>query len=385
MNELNKISSELFPTKFIRTDMKIKILSLRRNAILMILVAVNVVCLLTISYFQVARAPGKGGKDVEYQTTVEPTPVNKILKIKQDLNVSHLPDDANHLAEVNLVLFDPQLCLRGGNILDIIFIVHTAPENLHKRQRIRETFGNALLFSPFHVRVAFLLGRTRNTTLQTVLWFEHATYNDTVMGDFIDSYHNLSLKGIMGYSWVSRHCSNSKFVVKIDDDVVVNTYKLLFTYYTHMNGKRKSIFCNLWKKDSMPIQRSGKWKIESNMFPDKNAFPFDYCSGLFVVMTTDLMDALYVAAIRTPIFWIDDIYLFGMLPYVVGGVTYYNYALDKYITLKDQSAIECIRTQGPKCPLVAILSSDSNFMDIWSLIKQTFESESIQVENKVVI
>jgi hypothetical protein len=35
------------------------------------------------------------------------------------------------------------------------------------------------------------------------------------------------LKTIMGFKWASKYCTNAKFVMKVDDDVVVNSYKLI--------------------------------------------------------------------------------------------------------------------------------------------------------------
>ncbi|KAH9490692.1 Beta-1,3-galactosyltransferase 1 [Bulinus truncatus] len=390
--------------------MKFRLLRLRRKVILTSVFAMNIVCFMFISY-QNLRSWGSSRPAVEVPSTtatstvttmvtvttmaavnttqtLSPLLVNKIIQIKLDLNDTQLTNEVLYPGRRvgRYVMIDTHLCKRGVDYLDIIIIVHTAPGNVHRRQRIRETFGNETLFLPFHVRVAFLLGKTQNKTLETVLWFEHATYRDTVMGDFLDDYHNLSLKGAMGYRWVSQHCSNSRYVLKMDDDVIVNMFKLLYSFYNHMNGKRKSIFCNLWFKGTMPILRQGKWKVESNIFAKYDMFPFDYCSGFVVIMTSDLMGPMYEAARTTPFFWIDDVYLFGMLPHVVGGVTYYNYAIDRNLSLREQDAINCTKLQGPRCPIVASVSSDGNFWGFWNLIKNIYSADSSwQVENKIVV
>ncbi|KAK0061981.1 beta-1 3-galactosyltransferase 1 [Biomphalaria pfeifferi] len=378
--------------------MKLKCLKLRRNAILMTIFGLNLICFMIISlenvkFFQLQILTEKLSPPTTLTavpttpTTMNPTLARKLEKIKVDLNDSQLTKESLFPGRNigRYVMLDPYLCKRGVESLDIILIVHTAPDNLHRRQRIRETFGNESFFLPFRVRVAFLLGKTQNKTLERVLWFEHVTYNDTVMGDFLDSYYNLSIKGVMGYRWVSQYCANSKYVFKIDDDVIVNMFKLLYSFYNHMSGKRKSIFCNLWYKGTMPILRSGKWKVEPNIFAQYKTFPFDYCSGFVVIMTTDLMRPMYLAAQNTPGFWIDDVYLFGMLPHVVGGVTYYNYALNKNLTLNVQTAINCTKAEGPKCGIVASVTPDNDYWGYWNLIKNMYASESWHVDNKVVL
>jgi hypothetical protein len=40
-------------------------------------------------------------------------------------------------------------------------------------------------------------------------------------------------------------------------------------------------------------------------------------------MTIDLIEPMYEAAKTTQFFWIDDIYLLWMLPYMVGDITFF--------------------------------------------------------------
>ncbi|KAI8770660.1 lactosylceramide 1,3-N-acetyl-beta-D-glucosaminyltransferase B [Biomphalaria glabrata] len=311
--------------------------------------------------------------DSRRNITLSPVAVDKVKSIASDLNVSksEIIYPTNIIGEY--VFVNSDLC-RGVGVIDFIIIVHTAPDNLDRRQRIRQTFANESLFVPFHVRVAFLLGRPRNKSLENILFEEHQKYNDTVMGDFLDDYHNLTLKGVMGYRWVSQFCMNSRFVLKIDDDVMINTFKLLYSFYSHMIGKNKSIFCSHWRKNSMGILREGKWKVDSRIFPGKTTFPFDYCSGFVVIITTDLVAPMYEAAKVTPFFWIDDLYLFGMLPYVVGGVTFHDYPLSSNLTLNDVQAMKCIGQQGVKCPILASITRPDIFGEYWNLIKDTYQA-----------
>lgn len=329
------------------------------------------------------RMPSSTEKTVNI--TLNPLMLRKLAQIKKALNDSFLKNETIFPARRigGYLLLNPNLC-NDVERVDIVIIVHTALPNLERRQRIRDSFALGPLFRPFQIRVAFLLGKTHNRTLEKILWIEHATYNDTVMGDFTDDYHNLSLKGIMGYRWVSQYCSNSQFVLKIDDDVLINMFKLLYSFLSHMNGKKRSLFCNVWFNGTMPILREGKWKVDSHIFASQEKFPYDYCSGFVVIMTSDLMEPLYQAAMTTPFFWIDDVYLFGMLPSVVGGVTYYNYALDRNMTLNETYAIKCTHSLGARCPIFATLITDQAYWLYWDLIKGIYSFSDWTVENKKV-
>ena len=85
---------------------------------------------------------------------------------------------------------------------------------------------------------------------------------------------------------------------------------------------------------------------------------------------------MYEAAKKVPFFWIDDVYLFGMLPSAVGGVTYYNYALGRNTSLNDAAAMNCTTTQRDACPIFASLVGPNMFMKYWNLIESIYSIES---------
>ncbi|CAG5124958.1 unnamed protein product, partial [Candidula unifasciata] len=257
------------------------------------------------------------------------------------------------------LLLDPDLC-KSVDRVDIIIIVHTAPQNLDKRQRIRDSFAKASLFRPFDIHTTIRSWET-SSTITTIS----------------------RLKGVMGFRWVSEYCPNSEFVLKIDDDILVNMFKLLYSFLSHMSGKRKSIFCNLWHSGSMPILRKGKWKVASHVFSSRTAFPYDYCSGFLVLMTTDLMKPMYEAALTTPFFWIDDVYLFGMLPLVVGDVMYYNYELHRYLSVNEGKAMNCTQELGPRCPIFATLI-ENDFWPYWDTIKGLYTSDDWHLQQRFI-
>ena len=396
---------------------------MRNSLILTVVLVINILCLMTITIQSMAAwRPGRAARTTtpingdqdnnyhhhkhhrgEFRSTsasfaiagkpstsslnlrLNPAVLKKVDSMHQVLNLSRFADDTVYPAKrIGRYLMVYQNLCADVDHVHLIMIVHTAPKNLHRRQRIRDTFGKRSLFYPFNVRVAFLLGKTENSTLERVLWMEHARYNDTVMGDFLDDYHNLTLKGVMGYRWVNQFCPNSELVLKIDDDVFINTYKLLYSFINHMRGKPKSIFCNLWHKGTMPILRQGKWKVDTRLFSKMSTFPYDYCSGFVVLLSSDLMGPMHQAAMTTPFFWIDDVYLFGMLPSVVGGVTYYNYALNKNVALNDKKTINCTVEQGARCPIFGSIIADHNYWRYWDMVSSLYVSGDWKVENKLI-
>ena len=64
---------------------------------------------------------------------------------------------------------------------------------------------------------------------------ESTQHQDIVQGGFLDTYHNLSYKAILGNLWVSEFCNQAEFVVKTDDDMFVDLYEVSnhFSQYLH--------------------------------------------------------------------------------------------------------------------------------------------------------
>ena len=151
----------------------------------------------------------------------------------------------------------------------LISYIHTAPSHYKRRMIIRETWGNAKYYSDVTVRVVFVMGRTFDKPeVQSALEFESEQYGDIVQEDFLDSYKNLTYKGIGALKWITNYCSHAKFVLKADDDIFVNTFTLLRHLKSlHETGvdNQKLILCLVWNR--MLVMRSGKWKVIGNHHP----------------------------------------------------------------------------------------------------------------------
>ena len=78
--------------------------------------------------------------------------------------------------------------------------------------------------------------------MQKILEEENGKHSDLVQGDFLDTYHNLSYKAIMGYLWVAEFCSQADFVVKTDDDLFVDLYEVNISFTLQCIGHHFSQF-----------------------------------------------------------------------------------------------------------------------------------------------
>lgn len=86
-----------------------------------------------------------------------------------------------------------EICATDEPLLLVVY-VHSAIENLHRRESIRSTWGSRSIFGK-HLRVLFMLGSTLNPELMKGVQFEFDTYHDIVQQTFLDTYRNLTYKG----------------------------------------------------------------------------------------------------------------------------------------------------------------------------------------------
>lgn len=265
------------------------------------------------------------------------------------------------------ILENPNLCSSVKN-LAIMTIVHTSPDHAGRRSAIRNTWANDGFYRHLgNLKILFLLGRTKDSKVQRDIKNEFNRYGDILQGDFIDDYHNLTLKGVMAYKWLTERCRNADLVLKVDDDISVNIFKLLIDYFPKYQSLNMTIICNHILAGTMGILRKNdsKWYVNNNHFRGLDSYPTDYCSGFFILFTNDLIPALYSSAKVTPFFWVDDVYLYGLVPGNVPGVKYIGLT-GNWHQLYGQEALKCYKNETATCPfLVAGAGAVGEMDELW--------------------
>ena len=143
---------------------------------------------------------------------------------------------------------------------------------------------------------------------------ESSKYGDIIQEDFVDSYRNLTYKGIAGLKWVSHFCPHAEYLLKTDDDILLDIVALLEHFLLSVvpvQGQKRLIVCNVWTKMNVIRSPKSKWYISREEFP-ADIFP-TYCSGSAFFLSGDLAPPLYEQSLRTKFFWVDDFYVTGQL------------------------------------------------------------------------
>ncbi|CAG2231074.1 unnamed protein product [Mytilus edulis] len=210
------------------------------------------------------------------------------------------------------LLINQNFKCKGKNIFLLVFI-HMAPGNFAGRNLIRSTLGTIFSFHSKRIESVFVLGKTENTTLQQEIEHESKRYMDIIQGNFIDSYRNLTYKLVFSLFWVNNFCKNAEFVIKMDDDIIINI-PLVVPYLTEKlkTGKSVNVLECKTITENIPVrERNNKWFITLEEYPFTKFLP--YCAGHSSIMSIDVVRKMYRASKNVPYLWLEDVYGSGFL------------------------------------------------------------------------
>ena len=212
-------------------------------------------------------------------------------------------------------ILNPGKWICSGKDIFMLIYIHSAPSHLKQRMVIRETWGKQSNYPDNIIKLIFLCGISSEKTVQDALLMESNVYKDIIQEDFVDSYRNLTYKAIMGLKWISRYCMHAKFLLKSDDDIFVNMYKLIAYLKTMVKDRgiiKKLLLCHVFYKQPVMRNPKSKWYVSPIEYKP-NSYPI-YCSGSAFVLTTDVAASMFKASFDTKFFWVvDDLYVTGFL------------------------------------------------------------------------
>ncbi|XP_076360401.1 beta-1,3-galactosyltransferase 5-like [Tachypleus tridentatus] len=218
-----------------------------------------------------------------------------------------------HLKDFTFVHNATKICREGPPF--ILVLVHTAPNHFIHRKLIRNTWGSIRHFHNVTISVGFLLGET-DRRLQSRIREESNQYHDIIQGSFVDSYRNLSLKHLMGYKWATEFCPKATFIFKLDDDVYVDAFQVVkFLIFTFGLSPTSVLACSVVSAGTLP-QRNGKWSVTRKEY-SFDTYP-EYCSGMGYIVSMDIVRDILAASKRLPFFWVDDIFVTGIVAEALG-------------------------------------------------------------------
>lgn len=235
----------------------------------------------------------------------------------RDTSVEDIQDPFVNLHRFEYIISNEFAC--SGEVLAVI-MVNSSPEKVKERMDIRNTWGSVRFYLGAAVVPMFMLAKVGGDDhkIQADIQKESETYQDIVQGNFKDAYKNLTLKTVMGLHWVQNYCNHTKFALKVDDDTMVDVYHLIkFLFQKSPDGNtNKFLYCSVYRNQGPVRDSSSKWFVPAREYPYSKYPP--YCEGFGYIMSRDVVRLLYQSTTSVRPYWIDDVYVTGLVAYKAG-------------------------------------------------------------------
>ncbi|XP_017771061.1 PREDICTED: beta-1,3-galactosyltransferase 5 [Nicrophorus vespilloides] len=215
-----------------------------------------------------------------------------------------------------------------GTPLFAVILVTSYFGNVETRSAIRRAFPKDSL-RDLNATFVFLLGRKSDDMFvkQDAVLDEAHRFGDILQGNFREAYRNLTYKHLMGLKWASERCANAEYVVKMDDDIVVNLPEIL-KVLRNVKLPQKLLAGYILKDMEPKREKANKWFVTEDEYRDK-VYP-TFLSGWFYVTNPKTSRSLVRAVRGEKYFWIDDTFITGILARKV-KIKHYN--LGDYFTV----------------------------------------------------
>ncbi|XP_019636651.1 PREDICTED: beta-1,3-galactosyltransferase 1-like [Branchiostoma belcheri] len=219
------------------------------------------------------------------------------------------PDPVINPHNFNFILNNPDKCGDGDVLL--LILVTTTVRGQVERETIRRTWGNESNIPGVVFKTVFAVGLTDDQEAQAALVEENNKFKDIIQEDFVDSYHNLTLKTVMCWKWAFQYCPKARFIMKADDDTFVN----IFSVTRHLIGLLKSRvtrYVTGWvyvdtKPIRDPMSQWNKWYVKYEDYP-RDSYP-NYPCGFAYVISNDVTKTLYETAETIKYLFLEDAFL----------------------------------------------------------------------------
>uniref|UniRef100_A0A8C5IY17 Hexosyltransferase n=1 Tax=Junco hyemalis TaxID=40217 RepID=A0A8C5IY17_JUNHY len=252
--------------------------------------------------------------------------INSYHFVNDSLSISR--DNLNRVSSYQYLINHREKCQQQDVLL--LLFVKSSPENRYRRDAIRQTWGDErYVRSQLHanIKTLFALGRPthheQKTQQQRELELEDQKYQDLIQQDFLDTFHNLTLKLLLQFSWVKAYCPHARFIMSADDDIFIHMPNLIAYLQSLTQMGAQDLWIGRVHRGSPPIRdRRSKYYVPYEMY-QWPSYP-DYTAGAAYVISNDVAARVYEASLTlNTSLYIDDVFM-GLCANKVGIVPQYH-------------------------------------------------------------
>lgn len=234
---------------------------------------------------------------------------------------------------------------RSATDRSVVIIVLSSRGNFIRRKLVRQTYGSIKSANNIHILgIVFLVGSMDSSGYFEVdhseLEAENMEYGDLIMGDFVDTYRNLTRKTIMAYEWLTTFCCEAQLVLKTDDDIMVNVFRLteLLNSFSATEMTSSNIWCEIQNNETYITNELSQFYVPPFIFPN-DVFP-PHCGGSGYVTTMAVIHRIaneisksFVERVCTH----EDVFMTAIVPQEINANLKAGGQQDDFIELIDTS------------------------------------------------
>ncbi|ELU01686.1 hypothetical protein CAPTEDRAFT_214885 [Capitella teleta] len=169
------------------------------------------------------------------------------------------------------------------------------------------------------------------------------------------------------------------YIFKADDDAFVNMYTLQkhLIQLDAAGYNKKFGLCALWL--NMQVMRDDKWQVSTEEYPDEYYPP--YCSGMTYLFSTDVAAKLYEASFFVRFFWVDDVYITGMLREKANV----NFTSTGTVYCEPPEMADLFTERWHKCVFIHLFGNDTkSIIETWNRWSKMVEKTTILTPTEIV-
>ena len=282
--------------------------------------------------------------------------------------------------------------------IDLLIFIISKCSHGSLRQTIRRTWTNQVLFEKYfpniHLKHLFLLDFDHST--QQEIQLEHQIYGDLVQViNLPQQYHFVTYREASIYKFVTQYCSNVKFLLKTDDDIFIDLFRLFQTTNSFNLFSLNTTDLNIYGypiDHGLVVRQSIDSIGERYIITDEEYSCSHYprfLSGFGYLMSIRVCSLLIkLFEMDQNPFPLSDVYFTGLLPEIFGLKRKYLFESVDYLYLKscDRKFFESLTKQGFACAASSQhfhvkeneISSMNEYNQLWMTIKRKFFQQTFK-------
>lgn len=242
---------------------------------------------------------------------------------------------------------------------------------------------------------------------------ERVEFGDVIMGDFVDTYRNLTRKAIMAYDWVVSFCQDADIVVKTDDDIMLNIFKLTeeVAKWTPAVLRSFNFWCAVHWNENIDKDENSQYYVSTEQYPGdtlpKHCAGIGYITPMGVIhRIADEISKSFLGVVCTH----EDVFMTGIVPEKINSAknepieyvdktNIWAFHFDENNDNKDvrfiwqlfqQSANETIDFNEVRTHLgiFYLIEHTAEFEEryqwLWHLVKNTFRNEKMTIKIDII-